>query len=191
MELSTSQIHEYCEILGVRAGTSADEVKQAFRKCIKSSHPDANESVDESKAQKLIEAYQALKKGVPYYEKEESWSTHWDRHFVGGDEHEKHYSSYWKDFTVLRGKMVNTQTRAKRSGTKIFEEGFKSKNPFFNLDSILSEAEDVPPEFMQDLEEDWDNAPSYSKVTETRGGKKEEQYFNRAEKTLREVVQYF
>ncbi|MCB1306952.1 MAG: DnaJ domain-containing protein [Leptospiraceae bacterium] len=57
---------KYCSILGVRAGDSADDVKKAFRSRIKKYHPDtADTPQDAARAQLLIEAYSAFKKGVP------------------------------------------------------------------------------------------------------------------------------
>lgn len=56
-------LEQYCAILGVRPGDSAEAVKSAFRTRIKSAHPDASGSVNQ--AQQVIEAYEALKDGVP------------------------------------------------------------------------------------------------------------------------------
>ncbi|MBW7857632.1 MAG: hypothetical protein H3C43_04910 [Leptonema sp. (in: Bacteria)] len=58
------KLDDYCSILGVRAGDSAEIVKQAFRLRIKEVHPDTFTGNSE-KARLLIEAYRALKDGVP------------------------------------------------------------------------------------------------------------------------------
>lgn len=57
-------IQKYCTILGVRPGSSADEVKRAFREKIKIHHPDSG-SQDTEYAKEIIEAYNVLKNGVP------------------------------------------------------------------------------------------------------------------------------
>ncbi len=56
-------INEYCKLLGVKPGDSAEAVKIAFREKIKECHPDLGGDIE--KAKRLIEAYEALKNGVP------------------------------------------------------------------------------------------------------------------------------
>ncbi len=57
---------EYCRILGVTSGDSAETVKRAFRSRIKQHHPDtAGATAAGDQAQLLIEAYSVFKKGVP------------------------------------------------------------------------------------------------------------------------------
>ncbi len=58
---------EYCRLLGVRPGESAETVKRSFRARIKALHPDTNarSDKDSAEARLLIEAYQAFKQGVP------------------------------------------------------------------------------------------------------------------------------
>ena len=61
-----NKIQEYCEILGVSPGDSPDQVQKSFRAKIKQYHPDRpSASSDREKTTLLIEAYDALKKGVP------------------------------------------------------------------------------------------------------------------------------
>jgi len=60
------QYFEYCKILGVSPGASAEDVKTAFRTRIKIHHPDRAKTGSEGDAaRKLIEAYQAMKNGWP------------------------------------------------------------------------------------------------------------------------------
>ncbi|MBU42843.1 MAG: hypothetical protein CMN76_06460 [Spirochaetaceae bacterium] len=59
-------LYKYCRLLGVRPGDSAEAVKRAFRERIKHCHPDR--SGNEDQARQLIEAYDALKTGVPVME---------------------------------------------------------------------------------------------------------------------------
>ena len=61
------RLDEYCALLGVRPGASAEDVKRAFRTQIKQYHPDTASGggpVSET-ALLLIEAYQALREGAP------------------------------------------------------------------------------------------------------------------------------
>lgn len=59
-------LERYCMILGVTPGSTAEEVKKAFRSKIKEVHPDrVRTEVQSDEARKIIEAYQALKDGVP------------------------------------------------------------------------------------------------------------------------------
>ena len=64
--INQEDCREYCEILGVLPGASAGTVQQSFRDLIKKYHPDsASTESDKKRAQLLIEAYSALKNGVP------------------------------------------------------------------------------------------------------------------------------
>ncbi len=57
---------KYCMILGVLPGDNAITVQQSFRELIKKHHPDsAHTEGDKKQAQLIIEAYKALKNGVP------------------------------------------------------------------------------------------------------------------------------
>ena len=61
------QLDQYCALLGVNPGASAEDVKRAFRARIKKYHPDTASGggqVSET-ALLLIEAYQALRQGAP------------------------------------------------------------------------------------------------------------------------------
>ena len=59
-------LYTYCRLLGVRPGDSAEAVKRAFREKIKQCHPDRQGNEDQARV--LIEAYDALKSGVPVME---------------------------------------------------------------------------------------------------------------------------
>jgi|TARA_B100001939_G_scaffold348213_1_gene374163 curved DNA-binding protein CbpA len=59
-------LYKYCRLLGVRPGDSAEAVKRAFREKIKHCHPDRKGNEDQARI--LIEAYDALKAGVPIME---------------------------------------------------------------------------------------------------------------------------
>ncbi|MEQ8350319.1 MAG: J domain-containing protein [Leptospiraceae bacterium] len=59
-------LYKYCRLLGVRPGDSAEAVKRAFREKIKGCHPDRKGNEDQARL--LIEAYDALKTGVPVME---------------------------------------------------------------------------------------------------------------------------
>ncbi len=59
-------LYKYCRLLGVRPGDSAEAVKRAFREKIKHCHPDRQGNEDQARI--LIEAYDALKTGVPIME---------------------------------------------------------------------------------------------------------------------------
>ncbi len=63
-----ASIQEYCTILGVAPGAGPLEVKRAFRSKIKQCHPDkshANPTPTSERARLIIEAYNALRNGVP------------------------------------------------------------------------------------------------------------------------------
>lgn len=59
-------IYQYCKILGVKPGDSAEVVKSAFREKIKECHPDKGGDLEKTRL--LIEAYEKLKNGVPSIE---------------------------------------------------------------------------------------------------------------------------
>ena len=62
---------KYCQLLGVGTSASAKEVKQKFHEKIKKYHPDSNSTAGNKEySQLLIEAYSALKNGVPPWLKE-------------------------------------------------------------------------------------------------------------------------
>ncbi len=66
IKLTMSHLQQYCKILGVKPGASADIVKQAFRQRIKECHPDRSGTENTDDARVIIEAYNFLKEGVPH-----------------------------------------------------------------------------------------------------------------------------
>ncbi len=60
------QFETYCQLLGVKPGTGAEEVRKKFRELIKKYHPDKSKNeVDKQRALLIIEAYAMFKNGVP------------------------------------------------------------------------------------------------------------------------------
>lgn len=75
-------VRKYCEILGVSAGASAQDVKQAYRDLAKVWHPDRFQDSDrlrkraEEKLKQINDAYEYLKNGVPHEGFDESGADH-------------------------------------------------------------------------------------------------------------------
>lgn len=75
-------VRKCCEILGVSAGASPLEVKQAYRDLAKVWHPDRFQDNDrlrkraEEKLKQINDAYEYLKHGVPHEGFDESGSDH-------------------------------------------------------------------------------------------------------------------
>src|SRR5512136_3488005 len=56
-----SRKRDYYEVLGVPKGAGADDIKRAYRKLARQSHPDVNKASDaEAKFKELNEAYEVL-----------------------------------------------------------------------------------------------------------------------------------
>ena len=106
---------EYCELLGVGPGADAQKVRQSFRARIKKCHPDAGGTESDKKhAQLLIEAYSALKHGVPV---------------MRGQGQSSVAASFWKKEN--RGRKASTAVYAKGifAGKRMFESVFDEKSP--------------------------------------------------------------
>ena len=56
---------EACAILGIHAGASIQEVKNAYKAQVKLYHPDAGSTADVQRYQSVVEAYEFLT--APYY----------------------------------------------------------------------------------------------------------------------------
>ena len=206
-KISSKQMNEYCTLLGVKPGATPEEVKHAFRACIKSTHPDTNKEIHPQKTQKLtrklIEAYQALKNGVPHPPIRLAQTDH----VVRESATERHHSSFWKDFSSKKATALNSEGIRTHSATQIFEnsglkEALKNNSTrqqqknLFDLDTILQQAEDLSDEASdsQDKFQEEINVNHYAQQAKTIDKKlkaQEEEYFNRAEQSLRDVVSYF
>lgn len=97
---------DYCSILGVRAGDSAEIVKQAFRLRIKEVHPDKDTGNSE-KARLLIEAYRVLKDGVPRPTVEQVMQTSFESLYQFGQDTDA------KIYDIVSRTIFNGQTKSK------------------------------------------------------------------------------
>lgn len=169
------QYNEYCRILGVQPGATAEEIKTAFRSKIKLHHPDRAENPQHTEeARKIIEAYHILKSGnrprPEFYD---------DRHPASAQSaHAAHEAG-------------------RRAGERIFRAAFKDRKQtiFESVWSTFSEA-------MLADEEDYEPPPEpkarqYAPHRQTaprpRSGSLDQaaEYLDRAEFSLRETVKKF
>lgn len=156
-------IDQYCSILGVQPGDSADKVKSAFRNRIKLAHPDVSGSVSE--AQKVIEAYEALKEGVPVPRTEMEGGI-----FVGGVRiNPATGRPYRKAATVRTTRSSFAEKAGEELGRKIFEAMQGSGITEDDIRAFLR---------AQRQKSEEDDFPGM-------------QYFRRAENSLRETVNTF
>lgn len=170
---------QYCEILGLAPGADAKKVQQSFRARIKKYHPDiARTESDKKYAQLLIEAYSALRDGVPR------------------EEQRSDASSFWKKEN--RGSKASTASYEKGyfSGKRMFENIFANRNRT-DLGGFLKDL--VSEEMVYPKDEDakvWEHAPPKKEKpaffkTEWSQDEDETQQYIRAEINLRKIVTSF
>ena len=109
------QYQKYCQLLGVEPGADAKRVRESFRSRIKRYHPDAGGTESDKKhAQLLIEAYSALKHGVPLAVYEDTRSA---------------AASFWKKEASVRKGSTATHEKAYFAAKRMFENIFNEKRP--------------------------------------------------------------
>ena len=187
---------EYCELLGVAPGADAKKVQESFRSRIKKCHPDASGTAsDKKRAQLLIEAYSALKRGVPL-------------RGGGGEEgqnSENAAAAFWKREDYGRKASTATRENAYFAGKRMFKNIFdkKSSNAYTYTHSFFNDlGVDVGMEeavYPADEEtEMWEytplkkkTPPSSEEPEEWGGDEYSAQQYARAEMSLRQIVSSF
>ena len=86
----------YCEILGVKPGASRDEIKHAFRKKAKQSHPDLNPSVADQEFIRVKKAFDYLIENVDRQDFGEN--GHYVYSFVRKKKYEKPETFDWESY---------------------------------------------------------------------------------------------
>ena len=166
--------NEYCQLLGVSPGDSAEVVQQKFRARIKECHPDSTgNNGDQSKAQLLIEAYSAFKEGVPSVNNTSSIAN------GSGKKARKAYTS--------------TRQKGYMSGMRMFEQIFansRNKPVDFHLGSIFAK---LHQELYAENEDDavWEYKPSKAKSKQQTSDSKDysgASQYQRAEMVLQSIV---
>ncbi|MCE9599130.1 MAG: DnaJ domain-containing protein [Spirochaetia bacterium] len=174
---------EYYSLLGVAPGSTAEQVKNAFRSRIKACHPDRVPG-DGERARKLIEAYKGIQKGQAGPPREEAPVRA-----------ERPQQQRPPGFNVRYHEQATTYRAGREAGRRIFESVFDKVDLAGSVEnfwdalhrSVLEEGEETEV-YGKDVpirEVHWQNRPEG--IT---NGKAREVY-ERAEIVLREVVQKF
>ncbi len=193
------KFQQYCQILGVLPGDSAEQVKRSFRDLIKRYHPDsAGKESDAAQAQLLIEAYLAFQGGVPqesYFRREAQPFPAED--FVSHAEKKKR-AAYWQKENVKSQAGMSYQLRGQEAGHRMFETLFGGEEPtfFHHLLARLAEGGDNGEELyilMEEIKKGKKKGKREKRGKETGEAQYSVNYhyFDRAEAILQEIVFQF
>ena len=124
---------KYCQILGVKPGSSAEEVRKNFRELIKKYHPDTNKNEnDKQKVLTIIEAYSSFKNGVP----KNAYPNIQNKPVVDPQAAQK----FWKKNNVDVRKGFSYQEGFNtQSAQRIFDRIFSNKTPHQRVHNFFEE----------------------------------------------------